>query len=247
MTRRPDITPQLLRTRVMAILRSDESSGLPAVARALAAGGITCLEITLTTPGALDALARIREELGSGVAVGAGTVVTPGQARDALSAGAEFLVAPGVDTAVIGDAARRGTPCYPGAWTPTEVTTAWQAGAAAVKLFPASTGGPAHLRQLRAPLPHIPLVAVGGVGVTQARAFLDAGARAVGLGSPLLRGADRDPTPEALDRLADRARTLLEAVNATAPEPAPESAPESAPELAPESAPEPAPKKEAGS
>ncbi|MFD8382396.1 bifunctional 4-hydroxy-2-oxoglutarate aldolase/2-dehydro-3-deoxy-phosphogluconate aldolase [Streptomyces sp. NPDC059679] len=218
MTRRPDITPQLLRTRVMAILRSDDGSGLPAVARALAAGGITCLEVTLTTPGALDALARIRDELGSGVAVGAGTVVTTGQARDALSVGAEFLVAPNVDTAVIGDAAQGGTPCYPGAWTPTEMVTAWQAGAAAVKLFPASTGGPAHLRQLRAPLPQVPIVAVGGIGVAQARAFLDAGARAVGLGSPLLRGADRDPTPDALDRLADRARTLLDAVNAPAPE-----------------------------
>ncbi|MFI1338297.1 bifunctional 4-hydroxy-2-oxoglutarate aldolase/2-dehydro-3-deoxy-phosphogluconate aldolase [Streptomyces sp. NPDC020845] len=218
MTSRPDITPQLLRTRVMAILRSDDGSGLPAVARALTAGGITCLEVTLTTPGALDVLARIRDELGSGVAVGAGTVLTTGQARDALSAGAQFLVAPNVDTAVIGDAARGGTPFYPGAWTPTEVATAWEAGAAAVKLFPASTGGPAHLRQLRAPLPHVPIIAVGGVGVTQARFFLDAGAHAVGIGSPLLRGADRDPPPEALDRLTDRAATLLEAVNATAPE-----------------------------
>jgi 2-dehydro-3-deoxyphosphogluconate aldolase / (4S)-4-hydroxy-2-oxoglutarate aldolase len=221
-TRRPDITPQLLRTRVMAILRSDDGSGLPAVARALAAGGITCLEVTLTTPGALDTLARIRDDLGPCVAVGAGTVVTTGQVRDALAAGAEFLVAPNVDTAVIDNAAQSGTPCYPGAWTPTEVATAWQAGAAAVKLFPASTGGPAHLRQLRAPLPHVPMVAVGGVGVTQARAFLEAGARAVGIGSPLLRGADRDPTPEALDRLTDRAATLLEAVHSTAPEAAPE-------------------------
>ncbi|ADI04441.1 2-keto-3-deoxy-6-phospho-gluconate aldolase-like protein [Streptomyces bingchenggensis BCW-1] len=222
MTSRPDITPQLLRTRVMAILRSDDGSGLPAVARALTAGGITCLEVTLTTPGALDTLARIRDELGSGVAVGAGTVLTTGQARDALSAGAQFLVAPNVDTAVIGNATRGGTPCYPGAWTPTEVATAWQAGAAAVKLFPASTGGPAHLRQLRAPLPHIPIIAVGGVGVTQARFFLDAGAHAVGIGSPLLRGADRDPTPDALGRLTDRARTLLEAVSAAAAEAAPE-------------------------
>ncbi|MDX3224944.1 bifunctional 4-hydroxy-2-oxoglutarate aldolase/2-dehydro-3-deoxy-phosphogluconate aldolase [Streptomyces sp. ME19-01-6] len=218
MTSRPAITPQLLGTRVMAILRSDDGSGLPAVARALAAGGITCLEVTLTTPGALDVLARIRDDLGSGVAVGAGTVVTTGQARDALSAGAEFLVAPGVDTAVIGHAAQGGTPCYPGAWTPTEVATAWQAGAAAVKLFPACTGGPAHLRQLRAPLPHIPIVAVGGVGITQARFFMDAGAHAVGVGSPLLCGADRDPTPDALDRLAERARTLLEAVTTAAAE-----------------------------
>ncbi|MDH6484466.1 bifunctional 4-hydroxy-2-oxoglutarate aldolase/2-dehydro-3-deoxy-phosphogluconate aldolase [Streptomyces sp. SAI-127] len=215
MTERPALTPQLGRTRVMAILRSTDASGLPAVARALAAGGVTCLEVTLTTAGALDALTRIRAELGPDVAVGAGTVITGGQARDALAAGAEFLVAPVVDTAVIRHAADRGIPCYPGAWTPTEAWQAWQAGAAAVKLFPASTGGPAHLRQLRAPLPDIPLVAVGGVGIDEARAYLDAGACAVGIGSPLLRGADRDPTAQALDALTTRARTLLDAVGDT--------------------------------
>jgi 2-dehydro-3-deoxyphosphogluconate aldolase / (4S)-4-hydroxy-2-oxoglutarate aldolase len=215
MTERPALTPQLGRTRVMAILRSADASGLPAVARALAAGGVTCLEVTLTTAGALDALTRIRAELGPDVAVGAGTVITGGQARDALAAGAEFLVAPVVDSAVIRHAADRGIPCYPGAWTPTEVWQAWQAGAAAVKLFPASTGGPAHLRQLRAPLPDIPLVAVGGVGIDEARAYLDAGACAVGIGSPLLRGADRDPTPQELDALTARARTLLDAVEDT--------------------------------
>lgn len=198
----------------MAILRSADASGLSAAARALAAGGVTCLEVTLTTAGALDALARIRAELGPDVAVGAGTVITGDQARDALAAGAEFLVAPVVDTDVVRYAADRGVACYPGAWTPTEVSQAWRAGAAAVKLFPAATGGPAHLRQLRAPLTDIPLVAVGGVGIDQARDYLDAGACAVGIGSPLLRGADRDPTPRALDALTERARTLLEAVRA---------------------------------
>lgn len=216
MTERPVLTPQLGRIRVMAILRSADASGLPAVARALAVGGVTCLEVTLTTTGALDALTRIRAELGPDVAVGAGTVITGGQARDALAAGAEFLVAPVVDTAVIRHAADRGIPCYPGAWTPTEVSQAWQAGAAAVKFFPASTGGPAHLRQLQAPLPDIPLLAVGGVGIDEARDYLDAGACAVGIGSPLLRGADQNSAPEALDALTRRARTLLDAVGATA-------------------------------
>ncbi|UUU26229.1 bifunctional 4-hydroxy-2-oxoglutarate aldolase/2-dehydro-3-deoxy-phosphogluconate aldolase [Streptomyces sp. DSM 40750] len=200
----------------MAILRSADASGLPAVARALASGGVTCLEVTLTTAGALDALAAIRAELGPDVAVGAGTVITAGQARDALAAGAEFLVAPVVDTAVVRNAADSGIPCYPGAWTPTEVSQAWRAGAAAVKLFPASTGGPAHLRQLRAPLPDIPLVAVGGVGIDEARDYLDAGACAVGIGSPLLRGADQDSTPQALEALTVRARILLDVVGATA-------------------------------
>ncbi|TLS48142.1 bifunctional 4-hydroxy-2-oxoglutarate aldolase/2-dehydro-3-deoxy-phosphogluconate aldolase [Streptomyces montanus] len=215
MTERPALTPQLGGTRVMAILRSADGSGLPAAARALAAGGITCLEVTLTTSGALDAMAAIQEDLGPEVAVGAGTVITTGQAQDALAAGARFLVAPVVDVDVIRGAAERGVPCYPGAWTPTEVSTAWQAGAAAVKLFPASTGGPAHLRQLRAPLPETPLIAVGGVGLDQARDYLDAGARAVGIGSPLLCGADRNPDRAALESLTVRARTVLEAVGAT--------------------------------
>jgi 2-dehydro-3-deoxyphosphogluconate aldolase/(4S)-4-hydroxy-2-oxoglutarate aldolase len=200
----------------MAILRSADAEGLPAVARALAAGGITCLEVTLTTSGALDALARIRDELGPEVAVGAGTVITTGQARDALAAGAEFLVAPIVDVDVVRAAAGNGTACYPGAWSATEVYTGWQAGAAAVKLFPAGTGGPAYVRQLRAPLQEIPLVAVGGVDVTEARDYLDAGAYAVGIGSPLLRGADRTGTAETLDALTARARTLLARVQNTA-------------------------------
>ncbi|CAM5389098.1 bifunctional 4-hydroxy-2-oxoglutarate aldolase/2-dehydro-3-deoxy-phosphogluconate aldolase [Streptomyces aurantiogriseus] len=213
---RPPVTPQLGRTRVMAILRSADASGLPAVARSLADAGVTCLEVTLTTPGALDALARIKDDLGPEAAVGAGTVLSSGQARDALAAGAGFLVSPVVDAELIRSVAQRGIPCYPGAWTPTEVSQAWRAGAAAVKLFPAGTGGPAHLRQLRAPLPDIPLVAVGGVGIDEARDYLDAGACAVGIGSPLLRGADQDPTPQVLDALTTRARTLLDAVRATA-------------------------------
>ena len=212
MTDRPPITAQLSRSRVLAILRSADAGGLPDVARALAAGGITCLEVTLTTSGALDALARIRDELGPEVAVGAGTVISAGQARDALAAGAQFLVAPVVDTDVIGTAAEQGTACYPGAWTPSEVSAGWRAGAAAVKLFPASTGGPAHLRQLRAPLPDVPLVAVGGVELADVPGYLQAGAYAVGVGSPLLRGADRTPAPEALDALTARARTLLNMV-----------------------------------
>jgi 2-dehydro-3-deoxyphosphogluconate aldolase/(4S)-4-hydroxy-2-oxoglutarate aldolase len=147
------------------------------------------------------------------VSVGAGTVIGMADVRDALAAGAAFLVAPVVDTEVIRASAGHGTPFYPGAQTPTEVLTAWQAGAAAVKLFPAGTGGPGHLRQLRAPLPQIPLVAVGGVGIDEARDYLDAGACAVGIGSPLLCGADRNVDGEALDALTVRARTLLDKVN----------------------------------
>ena len=206
---RPALTPQLTSTRVMAILRSADASGLPAAARALAAGGVTCLEVTLTTAGALEAIARIKDELGATVSVGAGTVLTASDTRDALAAGAEFLVSPNVEPDVIRAAAELNVPFYPGAWTATEVITAWRAGATAVKLFPACTGGPTHLAQLRAPLPEIPLMAVGGVDLEAASRYMAAGALAVGVGSPLLRGADRDPAPEALSALTARARALL--------------------------------------
>jgi 2-dehydro-3-deoxyphosphogluconate aldolase/(4S)-4-hydroxy-2-oxoglutarate aldolase len=209
MSARPPITPQLLKTRLMAILRSADARHLPAVGRALADAGVTCLEITLTTAGALDALTRLRDELPASVAIGAGTVTTTREAHDAIAAGAEFLVAPVVGEDVIRAAAARDIPCYPGAWTPTEALAAWQAGAAAVKIFPAGTGGPEHLKQLRAPLPAIPLMAVGGVHLGSARYYLDAGACAVGIGSPLLRGADRTATADALSELTAHARRLL--------------------------------------
>ncbi|MDN0199847.1 bifunctional 4-hydroxy-2-oxoglutarate aldolase/2-dehydro-3-deoxy-phosphogluconate aldolase [Streptomyces sp. S.PNR 29] len=208
MTARPALTPELSRTRVMAVLRSADASGLPATARPLAAGGVTGLEITPTTSGALDAVAEVRGELGPEVAVGADTVVTGAQARDALAAGAQFPVTP-VDADVVRTVAETGVTCHSGAWTPTEASTAWRAGAAAVKLFPAATGGPAYLRQLPAPLPDLPI----GVDIHQAREYTGAGAHAVGVGSPLLRGADRNPTSRHLDRLTERACALLEAAS----------------------------------
>jgi 2-dehydro-3-deoxyphosphogluconate aldolase/(4S)-4-hydroxy-2-oxoglutarate aldolase len=193
----------------MAILRADQPTEVEAVARTLIEAGITCLELTLTIPGALDLLPRLREDLPAGVDLGVGTVTTAEQAAAAVEAGAGFLVCPTVSRTVLETAVARGCPCYPGAWTPTEVLTAWQAGATAVKLFPAATGGPAHLRRIRDPLPEVPLVPTGGVGLDEVEAYLAAGALAVGLGSPLvgdaLAGGD-------LDALAGRARRALGAV-----------------------------------
>lgn len=212
MTARPAITPELSRTRVVAVLRSADASGLPAVARALAAGGVTCLEVALTTSDVLDAVAEVRHELGPEVAVGAGTVVTGAQAWDALAAGAQFLVAPVADADVVRTVAEAGVPCCPGTLTSTGVSTAWRAVAAAVKLFPAATGCPAYLRQLPALLPDVPTVTVGGVDTDQACEDPDAEAYAVGVGSPLLRGADRNPTPRNLDSVTERERAFPAAV-----------------------------------
>ena len=204
---RPAPSLQLRDTAVMAILRSAQPTHVEAVARTLVDAGITCLELTLTIPGALDLLPQLNAALPSGLDLGIGTVTTAEQAGAAIHAGAKFLVCPAVSLGVLEVATANGVPCYPGAWTPTEVLTAWEAGATAVKLFPAASGGPAHLRRLRDPLPDIPMLPTGGVAIDQAGDYLRAGALAVGLGSPLvgdaLDGGD-------LAALGTRARQALD-------------------------------------
>jgi 2-dehydro-3-deoxyphosphogluconate aldolase / (4S)-4-hydroxy-2-oxoglutarate aldolase len=206
---RPAITAQLRDTGVAAILRADGSDHLQDVAHELAAAGITCLELTLTTPGALDALAPLRRDLDAGVALGMGSVLDAAQAQAALDAGADFLVSPGVCEEVARAARARAVPCYPGAFTPTEVVAAWRLGAPAVKLFPAATGGPRHLRDIRGPLPDIPLMPTGGVELEQIADYVAAGAVAVGLGGPLIGDALRSGSTAGL---RERARAALQAV-----------------------------------
>ena len=161
------------------------------------AGGIGAFELTLNDPGVGrpgDPRPRppiTSPQAGSRSAIGAGTVLSVEAARRAVDAGASFLVAPHLDAEVVAWAATRGMPMLPGAATPTEVLAAWRAGAAAVKVFPASVLGPAFLRELRGPFPDIPLQPTGGISVETAGAFIEAGAIAVGIGSWLF--ADRDP------------------------------------------------------
>jgi 2-dehydro-3-deoxyphosphogluconate aldolase/(4S)-4-hydroxy-2-oxoglutarate aldolase len=202
-------TAQLLETGVMAILRAPTAHYVERAAEVLVAAGITCIELTLTVPGALDTVARLARDLPTGVALGVGTVISAQQAADALDSGASFLVSPAVCPDVQCVAATRGVPHYPGAWTPSEVLTAWQAGAAAVKLFPAASGGPGHLRRLRDPLPDVPLVPTGGVALEDVSEYVQAGAIAVGVGTPLLGDA---LTGGDLAALRERARRLLDAV-----------------------------------
>jgi 2-dehydro-3-deoxyphosphogluconate aldolase / (4S)-4-hydroxy-2-oxoglutarate aldolase len=205
------ITPQLVQSGVVAILRAPSDRRLERVSHALGEAGVTCLELTLTTPGAVDALARVRAELHRDVALGMGSVIDADQAAACLEAGADFLVSPGVCAEVAVYAAEHAVACYPGAWTPTELLEAWRLGAPAVKLFPAASGGPRHLKDVRAPLPHIPLVPTGGVALEQIADYVAAGAVAVGLGGPLVGDALDGGS---LTALADRARTALEAVRA---------------------------------
>ena len=167
--------------RLVAVLRRFED--VDARVEALAQAGVRVVEITLDTPDALAAIERARAR--GDVSVLGGTVRRPEQVEEAVAAGAEAIVSPAHVQAVLERARELGVPAIPGALTPTEVEAAWAAGAALVKLFPGSVGGPSYVRELLAPLADVPLLVTGGVDSSNARAFLDAGAVAVGAGSAL--------------------------------------------------------------
>jgi 2-dehydro-3-deoxyphosphogluconate aldolase/(4S)-4-hydroxy-2-oxoglutarate aldolase len=195
------------RAPVMAILRSADGAGLVEPALALFEAGIALVEISLTTPGACTAIEQVAARKPGRARIGAGTVLTVADVADVVAAGAQFVVTPALAESVH-ESVRRGLPVAAGALTPTEVLTAHQAGASVVKVFPASLGGPAYLKALRAPFPGIPLVAVGGIGIADTAEYLRAGVRAVGIGSPLQADAASGGD---LSALADRARRYLEA------------------------------------
>src|SRR5947209_990614 len=142
---------------IVAVVRAESGALLAQVVRALADGGVTAAEITFTVPDAVDVIRQVRKEVGDAVCLGAGTVLDPETARAAILAGAEYVVAPTVNVEVIRLCRRYDVPVMPGAFTPTEVVTAWEAGADVVKVFPAEIGGPALLKALRGPLPQVRL------------------------------------------------------------------------------------------
>ncbi|MEM0913064.1 MAG: bifunctional 4-hydroxy-2-oxoglutarate aldolase/2-dehydro-3-deoxy-phosphogluconate aldolase [Planctomycetota bacterium] len=192
---------------IVAIYRGAEPFDAAALCGALFAGGLRTVEITMNTPGACEAIRAVRASLsddGSEM-IGAGTVLTVDDAGRAVSAGAQFLVAPTVDEAVIGWAVDAGVPILPGAFTPTEAWRAQRLGAAAVKLFPANALGPTYLREVLAPLSELRLVATGNLGLNEVPAYLAAGAAAVGVGPTLIdpEAVSRQDWP-ALTRLAER-------------------------------------------
>jgi 2-dehydro-3-deoxyphosphogluconate aldolase/(4S)-4-hydroxy-2-oxoglutarate aldolase len=203
--------PVLQETGLVAILRGRSGERLAAACDRLLEAGVRCLEITMNTPGALDVVRRLAGDAEPGVEVGVGTVRRADEVDAAADAGATFVVAPNMSTAVGERAAQRGLGWFPGALTPTEIAAAWELGATAVKVFPAgSAGGPRYLREVRAPLDDILLVPTGGVSVEDVPGYLQAGAVAVGMGGPLIgRALDDD---EDLLRLGDRARAALDAV-----------------------------------
>ncbi|MCC2032650.1 bifunctional 4-hydroxy-2-oxoglutarate aldolase/2-dehydro-3-deoxy-phosphogluconate aldolase [Microbacterium allomyrinae] len=179
----------LVTERVMPIIRSTSRENAVAIGRTLIDAGFRALEVSLTTPGALDAIGELAAD--ARAEIGAGTVLTAKDVAAALAAGATFMVTPAV-TASIEASADAGVPVLAGALTPTEILAALERGATAVKLFPAEFGGPAYLSALRAPFPDVPLIPVGGVDLTTGRDYLQRGALALGVGSPLT-GKATDP------------------------------------------------------
>ncbi len=196
-------------SRVIAVLRAPDAERYRPVVGELVAGGIHDIELTLTTPGTLDVVGRLRAEVGDAARIGVGTVTDDALARDALGAGAQFLVTPGVVPNAAELARARGVPIMMGALTPTEVLAAMDAGADLVKIFPAATVGAGYLTQLRGPFPSLRAVPSGGVGPEEARDWLAAGAAAVSIGGPLLGDALHGGS---LPRLADRVRELADAL-----------------------------------
>jgi 2-dehydro-3-deoxyphosphogluconate aldolase/(4S)-4-hydroxy-2-oxoglutarate aldolase len=202
---------RILHSAIVAVIRSDSGEQLVDVAQALLAGGVEVMEVTFTVPGAARVIERVAERLGDRILLGAGTVLDPETARIALLAGAQFIVSPSTNVEVIQTCRRYGKLAMPGAFTPTEVVTAFEAGADIVKIFPSDVGGPAYLKALHGPLPQIPLMPTGGVNLETAADYLNAGACALGVGGSLVEAkaiANRDFAR--IEELARRFRAIVQ-------------------------------------
>ncbi len=198
-----ETTRAALAQRIFAIIRTDSYDQAAATADMLLSAGLTTLEISLTTPFALEAVTTLVREVGDEAVIGAGTVLDGTSARMAVDAGARFLSAPGLDADVIRTGHRYGVPVFPGAATATEIVRALELGADAVTVFPAAALGPRWAADIRAALPHAPLLPAGGVTVESAPEWIAAGAVACGMG-PALTDGDRDTVAKRVADLLDR-------------------------------------------
>lgn len=187
MSTRAELTQRITDAGLVAIIRLNASSGLVETCRALAEGGITVAEITMTTPGALQAIETASRELGDQVLVGVGSVLDAETARRAVDAGAQFVISPIFKREVVEAAHQCGKPVIPGSLTPTEILTAHEAGADMVKVFPANHFGPRYFKDILAPMPHLKLTPTGGVDLDTIGAWFDAGAVSLGVGSALVK------------------------------------------------------------
>ena len=201
---------QIIDCGVVAIVRVESAQEAVAVCTAIARGGVKPIEVTMTVPGAVDAIKEFKSIVKDKVLVGAGTVLDPETARAVILAGAEFVVSPTLNLGVIEVCRRYSKIVIPGTFTPTEILTAWEAGADIVKVFPATVGGPQYLRDIKGPLPQIRLMPTGGVNLENTPDFIRAGAVAVAAGTSLV---DKKAVKEKnYDLITENARKFVEAV-----------------------------------
>ncbi len=205
-----DRLDRLFNSGIIAIMRANSSDQLLAAADAIKAGGVDAIEVTITTPGALSIISQATSKYGSDVLFGVGTVLDPESARMAIIAGAQFVVCPTLNTDTIKLCKRYSVPVMPGAFTPTEILTAWEAGSDVVKVFPASVGGPSYIKTLKAPLPQIRLMPVGGVNLDTAADFIRSGCEIIAVGSSLVNQQLLDGRK--FDVISERARRFREEV-----------------------------------
>ena len=205
------ILSAIIEIGIVPVVRTDSADGAIRSIEAIYRGGIRAAEITMTVPGAIRALERVADKFGDQIVLGAGTVLDPETARACMLAGAEFLVTPSLNIATIELARRYSKVITPGALTPTEVVTAWQAGGDIIKIFPCSAvGGAKYIKALRAPLPQIEMIPTGGVTLETIGDFLKAGACAVAVGAELIDSANIRAGK--FDVFEDRARRFLAAI-----------------------------------
>lgn len=206
---------QIAAGRIVAIMRGDFGGREAEIVATLHAAGVTAVEITLNSPGALTTIAALAQQFGTQLAIGAGTVLRPSEVEQAATAGAQFIVSPNRNTEVIATTKRLGLVSLPGCYTPSEIVEALDAGADAIKIFPANTLGPAYVKAVRAPLNDVRLVPTGGVTPEKAREYFAAGAWAVGIGSELV-GKDVWQTGN-FELLQRRAAEFVSAAEGSAP------------------------------
>jgi 2-dehydro-3-deoxyphosphogluconate aldolase/(4S)-4-hydroxy-2-oxoglutarate aldolase len=208
--RKEEIVAKLREIGLVPVLRAESEEQALGIASAIADGGVTVLEITMTVPGAIRVIARLTKERPD-ILIGAGTVLDPETARICMLEGAQFVVSPALNLKTIEMCHRYSIPVLPGALTPTEVVTAWQAGADVIKVFPASAlGGAKYLKSLKAPLPQVEMIPTGGVSLATAKEFLEAGSFALGVGADLVdTKAMAEGKPE---KITESAKKYLEIV-----------------------------------
>lgn len=211
MMNRQLIVDEILKRKVVAVLRIQEPEKLKKVIEALAEGGLTVAEITMTVPNAIQLIEKMNNELDKNIIIGVGSVLNSQIAEDAIRAGAKYVVSPILKKEIIEKAHQYDVPAMPGCFSPTEIQTAYELGADIIKVFPADILGMAFFKGILAPMPHLKLMPTGGVTLTNAGDWLKAGACAVGIGSALL---DKEAIQkEKYEKLTENAKIVMSSVN----------------------------------